>query len=102
MTSFQPWFAYTVLIKGCIGETYNIGGNNEQKNIDLVRMICDLMEEARRPWTNGARTFLSASRSPTVSRLPIPNFRWMMRNRKSPLSNQPSRIRNHTKLINPS
>jgi dTDP-glucose 4,6-dehydratase len=27
------------------GETYNIGGNNEVKNIDLVTMICDLMDE---------------------------------------------------------
>ncbi|MBU6230054.1 MAG: dTDP-glucose 4,6-dehydratase [Cyanobacteria bacterium REEB459] len=27
------------------GETYNIGGNNEVKNIDLVHMLCDLMDE---------------------------------------------------------
>lgn len=27
------------------GETYNIGGNNEVKNIDLVTMICDLLDE---------------------------------------------------------
>jgi dTDP-glucose 4,6-dehydratase len=27
------------------GETYNIGGNNEVKNIDLVTMLCDLMDE---------------------------------------------------------
>ncbi len=27
------------------GETYNIGGNNEVKNINLVTMICDLMDE---------------------------------------------------------
>jgi dTDP-glucose 4,6-dehydratase len=27
------------------GETYNVGGNNEVKNIDLVMMLCDLMDE---------------------------------------------------------
>jgi len=31
--------------KGKIGETYNIGGNNEWKNIDLVHLLCDLMDE---------------------------------------------------------
>ncbi|NCS23060.1 MAG: dTDP-glucose 4,6-dehydratase [Microcystis aeruginosa BS13-02] len=35
----------TVIHKGKTGETYNIGGNNEVKNIDLVRMLCELMDE---------------------------------------------------------
>jgi dTDP-glucose 4,6-dehydratase len=35
----------TVINKGKAGETYNIGGNNEVKNIDLVRMLCELMNE---------------------------------------------------------
>jgi dTDP-glucose 4,6-dehydratase len=35
----------TVLHKGVVGETYNVGGNNEVKNIDLVGMLCDLMDE---------------------------------------------------------
>ena len=34
-----------VIHKGKPGETYNIGGNNEVKNIDLVRQLCDLMDE---------------------------------------------------------
>jgi dTDP-glucose 4,6-dehydratase len=29
---------------GTLGETYNIGGNNEWKNIDLVRFLCSLMD----------------------------------------------------------
>ena len=33
-----------VIQGGKPGETYNIGGNNEVKNIDLVEMLCDLME----------------------------------------------------------
>ncbi|MDQ8209731.1 dTDP-glucose 4,6-dehydratase [Coraliomargarita sp. SDUM461003] len=36
---------YTVLTKGRVGETYNIGGNNERQNIELVKMICGLMDE---------------------------------------------------------
>jgi len=31
--------------QGKIGETYNIGGNNEIKNIDLVNMLCELMNK---------------------------------------------------------
>jgi dTDP-glucose 4,6-dehydratase len=36
-----------VLDKGRTGETYNIGGNNEIRNIDLVRTLCALLDEAR-------------------------------------------------------
>ncbi|MFN7112732.1 MAG: dTDP-glucose 4,6-dehydratase [Alphaproteobacteria bacterium] len=36
---------WTVLTKGRIGETYNIGGMNEIENISIVKMICALMEE---------------------------------------------------------
>ncbi len=35
----------TVINQGKSGETYNIGGNNEVKNIDLVTMLCNLMDE---------------------------------------------------------
>jgi dTDP-glucose 4,6-dehydratase len=31
--------------QGKPGETYNIGGNNEWKNIDLVEKLCDIMDE---------------------------------------------------------
>lgn len=34
-----------VLKNGSIGETYNIGGNNEQTNVHLIHKICDLLEE---------------------------------------------------------
>jgi dTDP-glucose 4,6-dehydratase len=30
--------------KGRTGETYNIGGNNEWKNIDLIRLLCEIMD----------------------------------------------------------
>ena len=35
----------TVLKKGQPGETYNIGGWNEKKNIDIVHLICDMVDE---------------------------------------------------------
>ncbi|WP_439119509.1 dTDP-glucose 4,6-dehydratase [Marivita sp.] len=35
----------TVAIRGVVGRSYNIGGENEARNIDLVRMICTLMDE---------------------------------------------------------
>lgn len=31
--------------EGEVGETYNIGGHNEKKNIEVVQLICDLLEE---------------------------------------------------------
>ena len=34
---------YTILQKGTIGETYNVGGNNEIKNIQIVEVICDVL-----------------------------------------------------------
>src|SRR5690606_31600845 len=34
-----------VLTRGKIGETYNIGGHNEQRNIDVVHALCDLLED---------------------------------------------------------
>jgi len=37
----------TVLQKGNVGRTYNIGGENEAKNIDLVRTICDILDRKR-------------------------------------------------------
>lgn len=34
-----------VIGRGKIGETYNIGGNNQVKNLDLVNILCNLMDE---------------------------------------------------------
>ncbi len=36
---------YQVVTEGVVGETYNIGGHNERKNIEVVQTICDLLEE---------------------------------------------------------
>ncbi len=36
---------YKVVTEGVVGETYNIGGHNEKKNIEVVKTICALLEE---------------------------------------------------------
>ncbi|PCI49551.1 MAG: dTDP-glucose 4,6-dehydratase [Thalassobium sp.] len=36
---------YRVITKGEVGETYNIGGRNEKKNIEVVKTICAILEE---------------------------------------------------------
>ena len=35
---------YAVLTNGKTGETYNIGGNNEKRNIDDVQLLCSILE----------------------------------------------------------
>jgi dTDP-glucose 4,6-dehydratase len=37
----------TVLEKGTLGETYNIGGWNEKANIDVVKQICAILDEVK-------------------------------------------------------
>jgi len=49
---------YTVLTKGRVGETYNIGGNNERQNIELVQTICAMLDELRpgeKPYADNIR-----------------------------------------------
>ena len=43
-----------VLEAGRVGETYNVGGNSERENIQVVRAICALLDE-RRPLADGKR-----------------------------------------------
>lgn len=37
----------TVLTKGRVGETYNVGGNSERQNIEVVQAICALLDQHR-------------------------------------------------------
>ena len=43
---------YKVVTEGTIGETYNIGGHNEKQNIDVVKTICQILDELK-PQSNG-------------------------------------------------
>ena len=36
---------YKVITEGKVGETYNIGGHNEMQNIDVVKTICQILDE---------------------------------------------------------
>jgi dTDP-glucose 4,6-dehydratase len=43
----------TALQKGQVGRTYNVGGNSEKQNIEVVRLICDLLDEMADPLVSG-------------------------------------------------
>jgi dTDP-glucose 4,6-dehydratase len=45
-----------VLERGKPGETYNIGGNNEMRNIDLVTLLCRILDELRPAEGRGSYT----------------------------------------------
>lgn len=45
---------YTVITKGQVGETYNIGGHNEKANIDVVKTICMILNELK-PCQDGSQ-----------------------------------------------
>ena len=40
-----------IITHGTVGETYNVGGNCEQDNLSLVKMVCELMDE-KHPQSN--------------------------------------------------
>lgn len=50
---------YTVVSQGQIGETYNIGGHNELRNIDVVKHICTLLEELAPDKPKGLSSYAS-------------------------------------------
>jgi dTDP-glucose 4,6-dehydratase len=45
----------TVLAKGKVGETYNVGGSSERQNIEVVTAICDILDELRPDANLGSR-----------------------------------------------
>ncbi len=48
-----------VLARGRLGETYNIGGNAERRNIDVVNAICDTLQQLR-PRDGGYRKLITS------------------------------------------
>lgn len=48
---------YKVATEGKIGETYNIGGHNERKNIDVVKTICAILDKLITDKPNGIASF---------------------------------------------
>jgi dTDP-glucose 4,6-dehydratase len=49
---------YKVVTEGKVGETYNIGGHNEKKNIEVVETLCSILDELKPVANNPA--FLSS------------------------------------------
>jgi dTDP-glucose 4,6-dehydratase len=47
----------TVALNGKVGETYNIGGNNEVENIEVVKAICNILDELCPNNLNGLKSF---------------------------------------------
>ncbi len=50
---------WTVLTRGKLGETYNVGGHNEWANIRIVELMCDLMDEMAPQLGGGSRKLIS-------------------------------------------
>ena len=50
---------WTVLNKGKIAETYNIGGHNEWANLRIVELICDLIDEFKPEFGGHSRKLIS-------------------------------------------
>jgi len=48
-----------VLARGTVGQTYNIGGWNERRNIDIVETVCDLVDEIAVPLGAPRRTLIT-------------------------------------------
>jgi dTDP-glucose 4,6-dehydratase len=48
---------HEVLTRGRVGETYNIGGGSERRNVDVVRLICSLLEEEAVEKPSGVQKF---------------------------------------------
>lgn len=48
---------YEVITRGVVGETYNIGGHNEMRNLEVVETICDLLQELVPPNTAGPGSY---------------------------------------------
>jgi dTDP-glucose 4,6-dehydratase len=43
----------TVLQTGRVGQTYNVGGNSEKQNIEVVQTVCDILDEKTAPLASG-------------------------------------------------
>ena len=66
---------YTVVTKGRVGETYNIGGNNERQNIELVRTLCSLMDQlAPGGMTSASSAVVESDQSSAISNPPSKSF----------------------------
>ena len=71
---------WRIILKGKIGETYLIGGNNEKKNIFIVNLICDLLDQAYPSKKNNITSYKSLIKF--VKDRPGHDFRYAINARK--------------------
>jgi len=48
---------FKVALNGVIGETYNIGGHNELQNIEVVKIVCEILDELSPSKFNGIKKY---------------------------------------------
>ena len=48
---------YQVMRNGKAGETYNIGGNNQRTNLEVVNILCELLDECASPEAHGLSSY---------------------------------------------
>jgi dTDP-glucose 4,6-dehydratase len=51
---------WLILTSGKVGESYNVGGDSERRNLEVVEAICDLVDQAAPPLAGGPRRSLIA------------------------------------------
>ena len=49
---------WSVLLRGRVGETYNLGGNSEASNLQVVHTICDMVDELAPALGGGSRSLI--------------------------------------------
>jgi len=47
-----------VIAKGRIGEVYNVGGNEERQNIEIVNILCEMLDEIK-PWNQARKDLIT-------------------------------------------
>jgi len=60
----------TVLASGRVGEVYNVGGNAERRNLEVVQTLCDILDRER-PRPGGHRRARRLRRRPPGPRPPL-------------------------------
>ena len=83
---------WKILSHGKPGETYNIGGDNQPSNLEIVRTICNLIAELRPLSPNSNLQSLSADRQDPISNLPTSPVSGPQSTAPCPLANLPSSL----------
>jgi dTDP-glucose 4,6-dehydratase len=64
-----------VLEKGRLGEVYNVGGWNEKANLEIVHIVCDLLDELRPMKPVSCKSEVVSGEGLATSHFPLPTYR---------------------------